>query len=164
MTLQEAKTLHAYNSWANNRVFDTVEKLPSELYFKDMQSSHKNIHETLIHIVGAEKVWVERFEGNPQPFLSQTPPATLAELKTIWEQVGLNTAKWLGAMSDKRLNETFEMKTLKGEVFRHVYWQAFQHMINHGSYHRGQITTMLRQLGHPPAATDLILFYREARR
>jgi uncharacterized damage-inducible protein DinB len=162
--VQEAKTLHAYNAWANSRIFDAVEKLPNELYFKDMKSSHKGIHDTLVHIVGAEKVWVERFQGNAQPFLSQNPPATLAELKTIWEQVGFATAKWLGAMSDKKLSESFEMKTLKGETFKHIYWQAFQHMVNHSSYHRGQIVTMLRQLDAQPVSSDLIVFYRETKR
>ena len=52
------------------------------------------------------------------------------------------------------------MKNLKGETFTHVYWQAFQHVVNHSTYHRGQIITMLRQLGVKPPGTDLIMFYR----
>ncbi|MBI4535859.1 MAG: DinB family protein [Ignavibacteriae bacterium] len=161
MTLQEIKLLHAYNSWANNRIFDAASLLPTEQYMQDMKSSHGGIHGTLVHIVGAEKIWLERFLGAPQPFLTQNPPPSLAELKTVWEKVGFDTAKWIGTMSDRELQETFTMKTQKGDTYTHVFWQAFQHLINHSSYHRGQIITMMRQHGVKPPSTDLILFYRE---
>ncbi len=164
MTLQEIKTLHAYNAWANNRVFGNVENLPAEQYMKDMKSSHGGIHGTLTHLVGTEKIWLERFTGNVQPFLKATEIPNVAELKKAWERTGYETAKWLGMMSDKKLNEIFEMKTLKGDVYKHIYWQAFQHVVNHSSYHRGQIITMLRQIDAQPISTDLIQFYREVRK
>jgi uncharacterized damage-inducible protein DinB len=164
MTLHEAKTLHAYNSWANNRIFDVVEKLPLEQYMKDMKSSHGGIHGTLTHMVGAEKIWVEQFNGNPQPFLKAPEIPNAVELRKFWEKAGYETAKWLGMMSDKRLGESFEAKTLKGDLFRQTFWQAFQHMVNHSSYHRGQIVTMLRQIDATPVSTDLILFYRETKK
>ncbi|MFN0158109.1 MAG: DinB family protein [Bacteroidota bacterium] len=164
MTLQEIKTLHAYNSWANNRIFDTLAGLSAEQYMEDMKSSHGGIHGTLVHTVGAEKVWLERFQGAPQPFLTADGLRSLVEVRVVWEKVGFDTAKWLGGMSDKKLGETFTMTTLKGDVFTHVFWQAFQHVVNHSSYHRGQIITMLRQMGIKPVSTDLILFYRETAR
>ena len=162
MTLQEIKNLHAYNSWANNRLFDLLATLPVDQYMQDMKSSHGGIHGTLTHMVGAEKVWLERFKGPVGPFLKAAEIPSLAALKKIWEEVGYDTARWLGIMTDKKLGESFVMKTSKGETYAHVYWQAFQHMINHSSYHRGQIVTMLRQLDIQPVSTDLILFYREA--
>ena len=164
MTLQQAKNLHAYNSWANNRIFDALQAMPSEQYKQDMKGSHGSIHNTLIHLVGAEKVWLERFQSAAQTFLTENPPSSLSELKHIWEKVGFDTAKWLGAQSDRSLQETFTMKTLKGDTFTHVFWQAYQHVINHSTYHRGQIITMMRQLGVKPPSTDLIQFYRETNR
>ncbi len=164
MTLQEVKMLHAYNAWANNRIFDAVQRLTEEQYKKDMKASHGSIHGTLTHMVGAEKIWLERFIGNPQPFLKAEEIASASALRTIWEDVGYEMARWIGTMSDKKLQEVFEMKTLKGDVYTHVYWQAFQHLVNHSSYHRGQIVTMLRQLDMQPVSTDLILFYRETKR
>jgi uncharacterized damage-inducible protein DinB len=164
MTLQEAKTLHAYNSWATNHVFDVLATMPTDKYMQDMKGSHGSIHTTLVHMVGAEKVWLERFQDAAQPFLSENPPASLAELKVVWEKVGYDTAKWLGMMTDKKLGETFTMKTAQGDTFTHVFWQAFQHVVNHSSYHRGQVITMMRQLGVKPVSTDLIRFYRETKR
>ena len=161
MTLTEVKLLHAYNSWANNRIFETLVSLPPEQYMKEMNSSHGGIHGTMIHLVGAEKVWLERFHGAPQPFLTENPPKSLADLKAVWEKEGYNMARWLGTMTDRKLAETFTMKTLKGETFTHPFSHAFQHLMNHSTYHRGQVVTMLRQLGVKPPGTDLILFYRE---
>lgn len=161
MTLSELKLLHAYNSWANNHIFEALIQLPHDKLVLNMKTSHGSIHGTLTHIVGAEKVWLERFIGNVQPFLTNDPPKSLQDLKELWEKVGYDTAKWLGGMTDKKLQETFTMKTLKGDTFVHVFWQAFQHVVNHSSYHRGQIVTMLRQLDVKPPTTDLIQFYRE---
>jgi uncharacterized damage-inducible protein DinB len=129
-----------------------------------LKGSHGGIHGTLVHMVGAEKVWMERFNSNPQPFLKAEEIPDAAEVYKIWEKAGYETAKWLAGMTDKKLGESFEMKTLKGETFKHIYWQAFQHVVNHSSYHRGQIITMLRQIGAAPVSTDLILFYREAKK
>jgi uncharacterized damage-inducible protein DinB len=161
MTLTEIKTLHAYNSWADNQVFELLSPMPEEQYLKDMNSSHGGIHGTMIHLVGAEKVWLERFHGRPQPFLTENPPKSLAELKLVWEKVGYDTAKWIASMNDRKLGETFTMTTTTGTTYTHVFWQAFQHLVNHSSYHRGQVVTLMRQLGAKPPATDLIRFYRE---
>ena len=161
MTLAEIKTLHAYNSWADNQIFDTLGTIPGDQYRADMKSSHGGLHGTMVHLVGAEKIWLERWLGSVQPMLSTNPPGSLDELKAVWEKVGFDTAKWLGTMTDKKLGGTFTMKTLDGKTFTHIFWQAFQHLVNHSSYHRGQIVTMFRQLGVKPPTTDLIRFYRE---
>ena len=82
-------------------------------------------------------------------------------MKNIWVAVGFETAKFLGTMTDRKLQDAFTMKTSKGETFTHLYWQAFQHMVDHSSYHRGQVVTMMRQQGVTPPITGLINFYRE---
>ena len=161
MTLNELKTLHAYNSWATNRTFETLDQLTDEQYSKDMRTSHGSIKGTMVHLVGAEKIWLERFNEAPQPFLGENPPETVAELRTIWEQTGHATAKWLGMMNDRKLAETFSMKSRKGDQLTPVFWQAFQHVTNHSTYHRGQVVAMLRQIGVAPKGTDMILFFME---
>jgi uncharacterized damage-inducible protein DinB len=161
MTLAEAKFLHAYNAWADNRILEALALVPAEKYMRDMKSSYGGIHGTLVHIVSAQKVWLERFRGLPQVFLSAEAVKSLAEVKAIWEMVGYETAKWLGTMTDKKLADAFTFTTVKGETITHVFAIAFNHVVNHSSYHRGQIITMLRQLDEKPVSTDLSLFYRE---
>lgn len=162
MTLQEIKTLHAFDSWATNRIFDAVGALPADDVMKDMKSSHKGIHGTLLHIVAAEKLWLSRWVGKPDARMMTTAEApSLADLKGVWEKTGFEMAKFLGSMSDKKLQEAFSMTTTSGQTFTHTYWHAIQHVVDHSSYHRGQIITMMRQLGHVPPSSGLIGFYRE---
>jgi uncharacterized damage-inducible protein DinB len=162
MTLQEIKMLNAYNAWATNKIFEAVEPLPGEETVRDMKSSHKSIHGTLTHLVGAEKMWLSRMLGTPdKAMIKPTDVPTIADVKTTWEQTGFATAKFLGTMTDKKLQETFTMSTSTGEKFTHSFAQALQHVVDHSTYHRGQVITLMRQMGHTPPNTGMIRFFRE---
>ena len=51
-----------------------------------------------------------------------------------------------------------------GAPVESVFWHTLQHVVNHATFHRGQVTTMLRQLNaQPPKSQDLIAFYRGSR-
>lgn len=96
MTLQEVKQLHAFNSWANNKIFDALAKLSTEQYMRDMQASHGSIHGTLLHMVGAERIWISRLLGAPEPdLLTVTEAPTLQAARSIWETNGYETARFL---------------------------------------------------------------------
>ena len=164
MTLQESKLLHAFNSWATNKILDAVATMPADDIVRDMKSSHGSIHGTLTHLVAAEKIWLSRWLGSPDSQLMQPSAVpTLADLRAAWEKVGHETARWLGTMTDRKLQETFTM-TSKGESFTHTFAQAFQHVVDHSTYHRGQVITLIRQLGAQPPSTGLIAFLRETRK
>jgi uncharacterized damage-inducible protein DinB len=165
MTFKELKLLHAFNAWASNRILDAVGRMPEADVSKDMKTSHGSIHATLVHMVGAEKMWLSRWLGTPdRTFLSSDEVPTLGDLRAAWERVGFETARFIGTMNDRKLQETFTMTTAKGESFVHTYSQAFQHVVDHSTYHRGQVVAMMRQLGVAPPSTGLIVFYREAAR
>ena len=104
MTLQEIKLLHAYNSWADNRIIDAVLAMPADKVMQDLKSSHGGIHRTLVHIVAAEKMWLSRWVGKPDAsFLSAADAPTVEAVKNVWVAVGFETARFLGTMSDKKL-------------------------------------------------------------
>ncbi len=69
--------------------------------------------------------------------------------------------KFVRGLTQEDLNRVLEYKTMKFGVYKNPLWQSLQHVANHGTYHRGQITTMLRQHGAQPIPTDLMHFYRE---
>ena len=162
MTLNEIKMLHAFNSWADNRMLDGVAQLTTDQYRQEMKSSHGSIHGTMTHIVAAEKIWLSRWIGKPDTsLLGPNDVGSLKELKEIWERVGYETAGFLGTMNDKKLQETFTYTTTEGKQYTNVIWQVFQHVVDHSTYHRGQVTTLMRQLGVKPPGTGLIAFYRE---
>jgi uncharacterized damage-inducible protein DinB len=162
MTLNEARLLHAFNAWATQRIFDALAPLSAEQLTGDMRASHGSIHGTLTHLVGAEKMWLSRWVGKPDAAMLNAQDApTTAALKAVWEKTGFETARWLGTLSDRKLQETFTMTAANGMTYRHTFAQALQHVTDHSTYHRGQIITLLRQLGVTPPSTGLIRFFRE---
>jgi uncharacterized damage-inducible protein DinB len=68
---------------------------------------------------------------------------------------------FVGELSQADLDREMEYKTLKYGVYSNPLWQSMLHLLNHGTYHRGQVTTLLRQLGAQPILLDLMHFYRE---
>jgi uncharacterized damage-inducible protein DinB len=165
MTLQEIKTLVAYSAWATNRIFEALEELSPEETMRDMKSSHGSIHGTLTHLVGAEKMWLSRMSGTPdKATIKPTDVPTVADVKTTWEQTGFALAKFLGLQTDKKLEDTFGFLTLTGEQFTYRYGEALQHVVNHSTFHRGQVVALMRQMGHKPPDTGLTIFIRETRK
>ncbi len=162
MTQQEMKLLFAYNAWSLNRVFEAAAALPADQLMKDMHGSHGSIFGTLVHIVGAEKLWLERWKGIPNPALMKPGEVpTLDKLRDTWNTVGYEVAHFIAGMTDRKLQEVFEMKTTDGQPYKHIYWQAMLHMVDHSSFHRGQVVTMMRQQGVKPPLTGMINFWRE---
>jgi uncharacterized damage-inducible protein DinB len=162
MTPEEIRLLYDYDGWANRRILDACAALAPEQFTRDMGSSFRSVRDTLAHILGAQWVWLERFQGRSPgalPKADQFPDLTV--LRVRWDEVQRDLLAYVGGLSAGELDGTFEYRTSRGDVFRNVLWQTLQHLVNHGSYHRGQVTTMLRQLGAAPVSTDLIGFYRE---
>jgi uncharacterized damage-inducible protein DinB len=156
------RALYEYNAWANHRCLGAAECLSPEQFTKPLGSSFSSVRDTLTHIYGGEWIWLDRFQGHSSmglPEASQFP--TLSSLRTRWAENETKLMNFVAALTEEDLNRVLEYKSLKLEVFRNPLWQSMQHLVNHGSYHRGQVTTLLRQLGAPAIATDLMHFYRE---
>jgi uncharacterized damage-inducible protein DinB len=91
-------------------------------------------------------------------------PADVAAIRARWTELESDVRAVLDRMGEHGIDQTIEYKMLSGEARASIFWQMLQHVVNHASYHRGQVTTMLRQLGAaPPQSMDLIAFYRTTR-
>lgn len=162
MTPEEMCALYDYNAWANRRVLDAAGALAKEQFTKPMGSSFGSVRDTLAHIWGAEWVWLERFQGrSPASLPDMAQFGEVASLREKWSEQEARLLAFVGKLTQQDLDRVMEYKTLKFGVYRNPLWQSMQHLVNHGSYHRGQITTLLRQLGAQPILTDLMHFYRE---
>ena len=163
MNLQELRVLLDYHYWARDRVLDAVEPLPHDQFTRDMGSSFRSIRDTLAHIYFAEWAWYSRWQGDSPT--SQLPSDMFPDLATIrrrWRDHEAKMRSLLDTLNEEGINRRIEYKLLSGTPGSSVFWHMLQHVVNHASYHRGQITTMLRQLGAaPPKGMDLIAFYRE---
>ena len=162
MNRQDIITLYDYNAWANGRIYRAVEPLAPKAFLRDLKNSFPSVRDTLAHILGAEWIWLRRWHGeSPSQILSATDFPTLASLKDRYGAVEKERRAFLDGLSEERLAQSFQYKDIAGNPMRLPLVQSLQHVVNHGTYHRGQITTMLRQLGVTPVSTDLARFYLE---
>jgi uncharacterized damage-inducible protein DinB len=162
MTPQEMRMLYDYNAWANRRSLEAASALTAEKFVQPMGSSFGSVRDTLAHIWGAEWIWLERFQGrSPSSLPDTTQFPDMASLRERWDELETRLLGFVRGLTQADLERVFEYKTLKFGVYRNPLWESMQHLVNHGTYHRGQVTTLLRQLAAQPIATDLMHFYRE---
>lgn len=155
--------LAQYNIWANDIVVEWLQQISEQQWNADITSSFNSIALTCIHIAGAEKVWYERWINKSSPvFLFNEFNGSKNELIAIWKQASQNIHEFIQTIEDEKLNNLFTFKRLNGEYNEMLYWQSFAHVINHSTYHRGQLVTMFRQVGFANvSSTDYLTYTRK---
>jgi len=162
MTPELTHQLFDYNHWANHRALEAAAQLSDEQFVKPLGSSFSSIRDTLVHICGGEWIWLERFLGNSPSGIPNDPGIqTVSTLRDHWRPQEERLLAYVNGLTQPDLDRVLEYKTLSFGVYKNPLWQSLQHLANHGTYHRGQVATMLRQLGAKPILTDLMHFYRE---
>jgi uncharacterized damage-inducible protein DinB len=162
MTPEEIRLLFDYNAWANQRSVDAAAQLSDEQFAKPLGSSFSSVRDTLVHICGAEWVWLERCHGrSPSSIPSDLHIQTIAALRAHWSPQSDDLLAYIQGLTQTDLDRIMNYKTINFGVYQNPLWQSLQHMVNHGTYHRGQVSTLLRQLDVKPISMDLMHFYRE---
>jgi uncharacterized damage-inducible protein DinB len=140
-----------------------VETLTPEQYIKDLGNSFKSVRDTVVHIYFAEWVWHARWMGNsPLHALNPEDFPDVRAIRSAWAGHEVKMRSLLDGLADEGVDRVYEYKNLAAQDFKNVFWHMFQHVVNHATYHRGQVTTMMRQLGaNPGKPQDLIAFHRE---
>jgi len=154
--------LFDYTDWANHRILDAALALTVDDFRRDLRGSHGGVRGTLAHLYGAELVWLERFKGvSPSSGPDESEFEDVAALRERWTALEKHRRAWLDSLADDAGGQVVAYRNLKGDAFSSALWPLVQHVANHGSYHRGQVVVLLRQLGVKPPATDLVAFDRE---
>lgn len=151
-----------YNLWANKIVCNWLEQISELQWNQEVVSSFNSIQQTTLHIISAEKAWLERFQNKENiVWLQSSFKGTKEEHIALWLQTSGELNKYISEFAEDRLEEKLEFKRINGEVYTMPYYQLFAHVVNHAAYHRGQLVTMLRQTGFTNVqSTDLLSFYR----
>ena len=162
MNQQDLRTLLDYHYWARDRLLDALEPLTAEQLTRDMGNSFKSIHETVAHVYAAEWAWYERWQGrSPTALLPSDRFPDLASIRRTWSEHEAKMRAYVEGLGEDGGSRVIDYTLLSGQAGSSPLWQMLQHVVNHASYHRGQVTTMLRQLGAQPAKSmDMIAFYR----
>jgi uncharacterized damage-inducible protein DinB len=160
MNRQDILTLFDYNAWANTRVLGVVESLPAEQFLRDLGNSFPSVRDTLAHILGAEWIWLRRWHGeSPSKGLPAAEFPTVASLRGRFSAVEGERRAFLDTVSEERLARPFTYRDMAGNQHALPLILSLAHVVNHGTYHRGQVTTLLRQLGATPVSTDMSRFF-----
>ncbi|HSZ86648.1 MAG TPA: DinB family protein [Puia sp.] len=162
MTKQYFIELSEYNIWANNIVCSWLEKITDEQWNQTAVSSFNSIQETVLHMIGAENVWTERMNGVAAPvWLPSVFKGTKDEHIILMKKTSEAVKNFVLAFDENKLQTKLFFKRLNSEETLMPFYQILSHMFNHASYHRGQLVTMLRQVGFTNVgSTDLSVFYK----
>ena len=165
MNLAYLQTQLDYHYWARDIILDAVNVMPRAQFTKPVESSFRSVRDTVAHIYAADWIWYRRWIGEAPASLiayDQFPDAT--SLRTAWKELEGQVRTFVDRLGEDGVDRLFDYKLLSGVPDTAPFWQMLVHVVNHGSYHRGQVTTLMRQLGaHPPGPTDLIAFFRARR-
>ena len=151
--------LLAYHHWATDRLLDAVRALPAEALAQPLGGSFGTGRGLLGHLLGAEQLWVERWQGrSPASMPDVTGCETAEQFALAWEATREAQRRVLRGRSDATLAAPLTYTNLRGETNTYPFSAVVLHLVNHGTYHRGQLAHLLRQLGQVPPSTDYLLF------
>jgi uncharacterized damage-inducible protein DinB len=160
MNKQDIQRLYGYNRWANATVKQAAAPLTTDEFTRNLGGSFPSVRDTMVHIMAAEWIWLRRWKGvSPREFLAYDRFPTFDALKEKWLEIETEQMGFVAEVTDQSLKEIINYVNLKGERRQYPLGDLMQHVVNHCSYHRGQITNFLRLLGAEPKATDFLIYF-----
>lgn len=151
-----------YHHWANQQLFACILGLTDAAQEKEIVSSFSSISRTVHHLFVAESVWWQRMKLQERVVVP-TMDASVMLNETIRQITAQNLVwiEWIANAGEHQLLHAFKYQNSKRESFKQPVYQVLLHVFNHGTYHRGQIVTMLRQLGiNKVPSTDFVEWSR----
>ena len=154
------RELLLYTLWADRTMLSAIRAVPPEHLTREAGVSFGSLLGTMVHMLGSQKVWLARFAGQTlerRPGLEDFPD--LLSWIHAWEEMAAGIEAFFAGLTDEHLADSISWTSSQGEPRTAPLWQPVLHLVNHSTYHRGQVISLLRQLGHRPPATDLIDYF-----
>ncbi len=151
-----------YNRWMNESLYATAEKLTGEERRRDLGAFFRSVHRTLNHLLLADRIWLGRFGVCPPPKVASLGDELyddFTDLRAERAKTDADLEHWVATFTVEALAANVTYRSGRGE-HTHPLWFAVTHLFNHQTHHRGQVTTLLMQLGHDPGLTDMIALLR----
>ena len=162
MTSDYLRQLTAFHYWARDRVMTAAGALSAEQYARPLGNSFASVRDTLNHVYLAERIWYSRWNGVSPTAFPEIDLPDLATLHERWLEMEGKVRAYLDEAGEAGLQRIIPYRLMSGKESASPLWQMVAHVVNHATYHRGQVTTLLRQLGAtPPQSTDMITYFRE---
>lgn len=160
--LSVVQEMFEYNYWARDLQLRACTRLTDEQFLRPLGSSFSSVRDTTAHLLWAEWLWLERWLGRSPTKREAEDFApskfrNVAAIEDRWRTVERNARHFLSGLAEEKLSQPLTYTNLQGEKWTYPLWQTLFHLVNHQTYHRGQITTMLRQLGAQPPQIDFLV-------
>ena len=155
---EQFEMLSQYNSWMNKNIFSICDSLSDDTRNKDMGAFFGSIHRTLDHILYGDKAWLERLrDGTYTPRdINETLYLSWDDLKQERFIVDDEIDAWVRSLDENQLNQMHTYTSnVDGKQRSVPYWSLVHHIFHHQTHHRGQLTTLLSQLGIDFGSTDI---------
>lgn len=148
-----------YHMWANKKMFHYFQdKAVEKLFFKEVQSVFPSISGVIDHIYMVDHLWFNRMKGRENAEFAEVH---FASVKEADQKIGVLHEEMAAFLARTNTNQLINYQNSKGELFTNTIDELVIHIANHGTYHRGNVTAILRQLGKEGISTDYIHFLRE---
>jgi uncharacterized damage-inducible protein DinB len=162
VSLEHIKELYDYLFWGDRMMFSAATALPDAEYFMERGMSAGSIHKLLAHLMGAEAVWLERWRGQaPARIENADDHPTRAALDARWERVHADLREFLSKQTNESLAGPITFRSFTGDPSAIPLGELMVHVVDHASYHRGQLNTMIKQAGGQPAPVFYVTYQRQ---
>ena len=147
-----------YNYWARDRQYDVCKGLTRRQFNQQFEGSFPSLRQTVTHMALVEWLWLERWHGrSPKKMLGDHDLNTADELQKFMLKLEHDTREFWAGVSDAQMKKTLTYTNFAGEHWSYPLWRTLMHVVNHQSYHRGQVTNYLRLLGAKAPAVDFLV-------
>ncbi len=159
MNRADVLELYCYDEWANARILASLEPLPSEVFTRDLGGSFPSLRDAFAHVVAGEWIWLERWLGNsPTSAPDWLSSPELPVLAGRLHEIEARRRTFLEALWDEDLDRSVTFRFLNGREDEQILRDLLVHVVQHSTYHRGQIADKLRRIGSAAQPTDFIAF------
>lgn len=158
ITRSHIQLMAEYTTWMNAKLYESCSQLDDCKRREDLGAFFGSIHLTLNHLLHGDRMFLSRFEGRNEQFapLGTDLFPAFEELRRERMVTDQHLQSWAESVEDSWLGESLTYKSMSDGKTRTVeHWVLVTHLFNHGTHHRGQITTLLSQLGLDVGHTDI---------
>jgi len=152
--------LYDYNHWANQRVLEAASALSEKQLFQHLSESWGSVHHTLVHMMNAEWIWLERWKGNsPTKWLPFDDFDSVDAIRKHWAGITQEQHTFVEFLSPEGLQKTLKYNNARGQSCQAPLWLLLGHLVNHGTHHRGELTAMFALLDLPHKENDFYYYF-----
>ena len=154
---EQIATLFAYTRWATAKTLESAAPLSADEFLRNIGGSFGSVQSTLAHLYGADWVWLERCHGrSPRALPKAEELESFDALRSRWNDVQERQRAFVETLRPDRMDDLLTYVNFAGQTWTYPLGEALVHVANHGTYHRGQVATLLRQLGKTAVSTDYL--------